>query len=334
MRRTTALLGASLIGLAALSGSAAAQTAPRTAEQPAVFGKRGYIEYIPGNSPVIISAPHGGDLRPDSIPDRTAEACPGRAILGNDLNTQQLARQIRTSFFERHGRYPHVIINRLARRKLDANREIELAACGAREAEEAFADWHRFIEQAKREVVRSFGRGWYIDLHGHAHPAQRLELGYQLRGQDLDRTDQAMDADPALAARSTVATIARTSGASLSAILRGPQSLGTLYAEQGFAAVPSAKEPHVSGAAYFAGGYNVRRHGCGVEAGSAGGQPGGPICGMQLESHRVGVRDTPENRKRFGDVTAVVLGEFLRTHYRLDVAAAPHAGRAAGADQK
>ena len=53
-------------------------------------GANGYVEYRAGNLPIIISAPHGGDLAPGAIPDRT---CPDAVTL-NDANTQALARQL------------------------------------------------------------------------------------------------------------------------------------------------------------------------------------------------------------------------------------------------
>ena len=45
------------------------------------FGRNGYVEYIAGNTPVILTAPHGGTLSPSSIPDRTASACGGSATI-------------------------------------------------------------------------------------------------------------------------------------------------------------------------------------------------------------------------------------------------------------
>ena len=41
------------------------------------------------------------------------------------------------------------------------------------------------------------------------------------------------------------------------------------------------------------------------------------ICGVQIEAHFVGVRDTPANRDRFGDVTATVLANYLGTHWAI-----------------
>ena len=35
------------------------------------YGREEYIEYHPGNIPIILSVPHGGWLIPDEIPDRT-----------------------------------------------------------------------------------------------------------------------------------------------------------------------------------------------------------------------------------------------------------------------
>ena len=51
------------------------------------FGRNGYVEYIAGNTPVILSAPHGGALTPTTIPDRTASAC-GSKRPGCSCNTR------------------------------------------------------------------------------------------------------------------------------------------------------------------------------------------------------------------------------------------------------
>ncbi len=53
-------------------------------------------------------------------------------------------------------------------------------------------------------------------------------------------------------------------------------------------------------------GYSSARHGS---------RYGGTIDAVQMECHRVGIRDTPANRADFGSVAADVLGTFLETHY-------------------
>jgi hypothetical protein len=107
----------------------------------AYLGTSGYVEYLAGNLPLIVSAPHGGSLLPEEIPDRTAARCGGEATTVRDTNTEELARQIREAFHARTGRYPHIVINRLHRRRLDANRALTEAACGAAAAETAFREF-------------------------------------------------------------------------------------------------------------------------------------------------------------------------------------------------
>ncbi|MEO7360817.1 MAG: hypothetical protein ABI120_10830, partial [Gemmatimonadaceae bacterium] len=141
------------------------------------FGRNGYVEYIAGNAPVIYTAPHGGSLTPAEIPDRTATACGGSATTTTDTNTDELVRAMQQRHFARFGNYPHIVIVHLSRKKLDANRTIDEAACGDAEAITAFNEWHEFIDAAKNAVLASSGKGWNMDMHGHGHTIQRLELG-------------------------------------------------------------------------------------------------------------------------------------------------------------
>ena len=281
------------------------------------FGRNNYIEYIVGNAPVILTAPHGGTLTPSSIPDRTAAACGGSATTVTDANVDALVRAMQQRYLARFGKYPHVIIANLSRRKLDANRLLPEAACGNADAAVAFGEWHGFIDDAKRAVLEASGKGWYMDMHGHGHAGQRLELGYLLTAGELNLTDAALDATIGYENTSSVRTLSLQSPYSFAAVLRGPVSLGTLYANNGVPAVPGGADPRPEGDAYFTGGDNTRRHSCGEAASSLGGTASGNICGVQIEAHFIGVRDNAANRDRFGDVTAFVLEEFLRTHWGL-----------------
>lgn len=323
MRRIVPVLGLIFVGLVA--GGCAHRAAPsppavtRTNYVPgqSYFGANGYIEYIAGDAPVILTAPHGGALLPASIPDRTPAACGGFATTVTDRNTEDLVRAMQRRYYARFGRYPHVVIAHIARRKLDANRTAPEAACGNADAELALREWHGFIDVAKRAALASAGKGWYMDIHGHGHAIQRLELGYLLTPAQMDLDDTALDAQRAYADTSSIRTIARASTLPFAQLLRGPTSLGTLYANNGFPSLPSVQDPRPNGDPYFASGDNTRRNTCGAKAAAYGGTTGGMICGVQIESNFTGVRDTPANRDRFGDVTALVLEQYLAAHWGL-----------------
>ena len=330
-----ACLLAAAVALSACSGSPTDTTAappvtpaPTPTPTPPVsyvagqsyFGRNSYVEYIAGNSPVILSAPHGGLLTPSSIPDRTASACGGSATTVTDANTQELARTMQARYAARFGTYPHVIISHLSRRKLDPNRLQPEAGCGNAEAAQALAEWHAYIDLAKTAVIAAHGKGWYMDLHGHAHAVQRLELGYLLTSAQLNGTDAELDASGTFENSASIFTLSLAAPVSFSALLRGPTSLGTLYAAQGFRSIPSSDDPRPNGDEYFNGGDNTRRHGCGSAAGPLGGITGGAICGVQVEANFTGVRDNATNRQRFADATAIVLEQYLRAHWGLRLA--------------
>ena len=156
-------------------------------------------------------------------------------------------------------------------------------------------------------------------MHGHGHSVQRLELGYLLSSQQLDRQDAALDAIQALEDTASVRTISRLSSASFSALIRGPASLGTLYSVNGFRSLPSVADPRADGDPYLSGGDNTRRHTCGAEASAFGGVTGGNVCGVQIEANFTGVRDNAANRDRFGEITALVLEQVLGQHWGLNL---------------
>ena len=272
------------------------------------FGTNGWIEYIPGNLPVIFSAPHGGELTPDELPERTRERCGSAGFAtAKDDNTEELARTIVEAFYEKTGKYPHVIINRLHRNRMEANREIEVGACGDPGAERAWEEFHGFIEAAKASVLAEHGKGWYTDLHGHAHPVARLELGYNMNAERLRTPDAELDAAPDFEMSTSMRVFSEESELSFSALLRGPTALGTLFERAGYRAVPSQQDPApAEGEPFFSGGYNTRAHGC---------VDGGQICGVQIEHPRPGVRNTEEERANYARALADVYTEFLAVNF-------------------
>jgi len=280
-----------------------------------------YIEYIAGNSPVIFSAPHGGTLRPPTtvVRDRTATTCANTVdqdgfSTNGDSMTEELARRIAIEFFSRTGRHPHVIINRLDRIKLDANRSLTGGSCGDPAAAEAWRDYHDFIDVAKRTAVSQFGRAWYTDLHGHGHAVARVEIGYRLSGSELRMSDAQLDTGAAYEDKSTIRTFSEDSPRPFSMLLRGPTAIGTLMASAMYPSVPSAQDKSpLSGQTYFSGGFNVMKHGCGAQGESI------DVCGVQFEHHNAGVRDTAANRKDYAEALAGVYEVFLGQNFGLSM---------------
>jgi hypothetical protein len=272
------------------------------------FGRNSYIEYIPGDLPIIISAPHGGTLNAAELPDRTF------GTFATDLNTQELARSISDSLFALTQKRPHIIICRLARVKLDANREIVEAAQGNRLAQRAWYEWHAYIRAAEDRVTTLSGRGLYMDLHGHGHEIKRLELGYLLSDDELRLPDATL-LGSAFANASSIRELVSSSGSNLPQLLRGEFSLGAMFEQRGYPAVPSPSQPFplvVDGVEeeYFSGGYNTEVHGS---------MFGGKISGFQLEAHRVGVRDTELNRGAFSGAIARVFEQYMQQHFNIDI---------------
>lgn len=266
------------------------------------FDSNEYVEYIPGNLPVIISVPHGGYLEPDTISNRDCDNC----VYGRDSYTQELARSINEAFFEQLGGYAHIVINLLHRKKFDANRDIGDAADGNPMVEESWGNYHQFIDSAKNKVIQNYGRGLFIDLHGHGHEIQRLELGYLLSGSELRLSDSELNLLTYIE-QSSIRTLAGDNLYSLahSELLRGRYSLGSLLSNIGVPAVPSTSDryPH-SFESYFSGGYNTAKHGS---------SNNGKIDGIQIECNR----DVRFNRayKKFAVDLTKSINKFIDIHY-------------------
>jgi hypothetical protein len=242
---------------------------------------------------VILSAPHGGSEKPTEIPDRET------GTFAFDRGTQEIARQAAAEFHERTGGWPHVVICRLRRTKLDCNREIVEAAAGNPLAEQAWREYQGFLDEAQRAVIEQHGRGLFIDLHGHGHKEQRLELGYLHSRDELQKSDAELS-DPRIAAESSLRAIAALNRRPYAELLRGPLSFGDLMEKGGFPATPSPRAPHPT-LPYFRGGYNTRRHG----------HDAAPLAGLQIETNYKGVRDTPANHRRFAKALYESVDVFL-----------------------
>src|SRR5262249_41676559 len=148
-------------------------------------------------------------------------------------------------------------------------------------------EFQGYIDVAQAAVVRDHGRGLYIDLHGHGHAEQRLELGYLHTAEQLALNDAALNAAP-YPSDSSLRAIAALGRIPYAELIRGPHSFGALMEQHGILCSPSPSNPHPQ-APFFRGGYNTARHG----------RDAAPLAGLQIETNSRGVRDTAASRARF-----------------------------------
>lgn len=262
------------------------------------FGRNEYVEYIPGTLPVILSAPHGGDLTPVEVRDRSS------GVVVTDRGTRELTLAVRDAFVDLTGSAPHVVISHLDRVKLDPNREVVEAAQGDPFAERAWEEYHGFIERARRHVAE-LGEGMYFDMHGHGHPESRLELGYLLSADRLNDDDGSLN-NLATVQQTSIREIGRDSPLPFSQVVRGPTSLGGLLEERGVPGVPSPSIPGPGDDPYFSGGYSTWRHGSLADTEL--------VSGIQIEHHYNGVRNSDASRRAYAALLAEAVRAFMLEH--------------------
>ncbi len=267
------------------------------------YDSTGYVEYIAGNLPFVISVPHGGYLKPTNIPDRDCSGC----SYIKDSYTQELGREVQAAFYKITGCYPHIVINLLHRIKFDANRDIDNAADGNATVETSWREYNSFIDSSKARIISDYGQGIFFDLHGHGHTIQRIELGYLISKSELQSSDSVLNSS-LIVAKSSIKSLVNNNITSLThaELLRGNLSYGSILNGLGFAAIPSSSDPFPNGSeSYFSGGYNTKRHGS---------KNGGLIDGIQMECNH-DIRFDTILRKKFADSLAVAMINYYQAHY-------------------
>ena len=83
-----------------------------------------FVEFREGNIPLIIVAPHGGDLKPQWIENRD---CKG-SVITKDLYTLDIAFQVEKEL-KNNGYQPYIVYAKIHRIKLDLNRSLETSHC-------------------------------------------------------------------------------------------------------------------------------------------------------------------------------------------------------------
>ncbi|NVK54155.1 MAG: N-formylglutamate amidohydrolase [Alteromonadaceae bacterium] len=291
-----------LFSLLAIAFLQAGCTAPETTtmetagSQPPQFDES-WLDTVQGNMPLVISAPHGGTIKPEGIADKDC----GAKVMDN--NTADLAFEIKNAF-AKYGKTPHLIVARIARAKIDLNRDKDVATCEKPLMGETWEQYHQAVERALEQAIDEFGYAMYIDLHGQSHPVKRLELGYLLKTPALTESYEAPQTNPERVEQTSLRNVLRDNDKlSLETLFTGEKALGTLLADAGFPAVPSQSDPYPQeGEPYFTGGYNTRRY-------TSADYP--KVFGLQIEANYDGVRDSEENREKFSAAFALSVNEYL-----------------------
>ncbi|CDH58921.1 n-formylglutamate amidohydrolase [Lichtheimia corymbifera JMRC:FSU:9682] len=223
-----------------------------------------YVTYHPGNLPLIITAPHGGYLKPKDIPDRKPKN--NTALIG-DMYTSDIAFAISDAVADKcHGARPHVVVFHVSRRKVDANRPIE-SGTDSPQGQAAWKEFHQAIQNAVDHVMANHEHGLILDIHGQAHPHERVELGYLLYKSELTRLDdddQAMD--EAVKRNSSIQALAKRVASLVPPheLLRGNGSFGDLLETSSNSVIrtmPSPSHPYpYSEERYYRGGYITQRY--------------------------------------------------------------------------
>ena len=273
------------------------------------YGRNQYVEYYPGNLPIILSVPHGGNMIPDEINDRTY----GTKV--NDANTKELSKVIMNILNLNFGDRPYVIINNLDRKKMDANRDSVEATQSNRFAKRAWEEYHYYIESAKNKIIQDFEYGLFLDIHGHGKNPDgfydlRIWLGYLLTGDELDKANFELNND-IYENKSSIKTLSSISSENFVQVLRGQNSFGSILDSLGYACIPSINDLGPEGMRYFSGGYNTYIHGS-VET-------GGKISSIQIEAPKPGVRDNYSNWNAFGEALSFTLERYFKSHYNMDL---------------
>ena len=267
------------------------------------FGREKYIEYYAGNIPIILSAPHGGQLTPEEISDRTY------GTFVTDLNTYELTKTIMDSMIVRFGGYPHVILCKLKRTKLDANRDSIEAAQENKYALRAWQEYHHYIEVAKKKITNDQGSGLFLDIHGHGINPDgfydlRTWLGYLISSEELDQSNGVLNTN-SYQSKSSISAWVDSSSYSFIEVLRGKVSFGSILDSLGYKSLPSINDLSPDGMRYFSGGYNTARHGS---------RSGGVISSIQIELPKPGIRDNQSTWSSYSKALNSTINEYYKVH--------------------
>jgi hypothetical protein len=250
-----------------------------------------YTEVQYGNMPLVISVPHGGVLTPTSIPDRACQ----NITTATDIYTIEMLQAIDSVCKADYGIQPYYVYTNLRRIKIDQNRELLEATCSNASLAIYWNNYHYSLDTCLTKALAKYPQCLFIDLHGHGHTKQRLELGYLVSGNELRNPTTILPNNT-----SFFNLLNQNASLTVPQLLTGANAFGTLMANKNFAAVPSLQDAApLVGDSYFDGGYNTSTY-CNYAK----------VFGWQIENNYTGVRDNATSRTAFAKAFLQSLMEF------------------------
>ena len=112
-------------------------------------------------------------------------------------------------------------------------------------AELAWEEFQEFIELSKDTIELQYNKGLFLDIHGHGHEIQRLELGYRISKSELQLDDDDLNSSTYVN-KSSIRHLAdvNLNEVAHAELLRGSNSLGQLFENQNYPSVPSQNDPY------------------------------------------------------------------------------------------
>lgn len=118
-----------------------------------------YIESVQGELPLILEVPHDGTLDIPGIPVKKIKS--GE----RDTNASKLASIIADNIFKATGKKPYVVIMKVKRDYIDANRPPDGEAFDNKITEDLYYEYYSTIEHAISGLHKTYKTGLLIDIH-------------------------------------------------------------------------------------------------------------------------------------------------------------------------
>lgn len=209
-----------------------------------------YLTYAPGKTNIILSAPHGGGIKPSTIPARTTGNRSG------DTYTRRLIQRVVELMHEK----PYFIYADIHRSRVDLNRKFSEATDGNYGAEKIWMKWNTTLADYVTKIRNKYGKGLYIDLHSHNNN-ELFQIGYGLTVNSYLNLRKGL----AISSKSTMYPL-KVKGKSEFTTLFGNGSMIRTLENRGFRVlVPEAEDKYLNG------GRNIKAY------------SGGGIGAMQIE---------------------------------------------------